>query len=776
MDSFYGGRPGASFIITKTYSSVQDMINDFQTGADCTDVHFDEYVMITVDPNDIQHRDDNGKIFRRGYDYSNTFGGAEQIGKITGPPGELSTIDILNYDAVTTGAANANAVIISGQGDINDGTLIRGKDENGFHDTIVWQYYEILENENNKYTNHVKLGFKIPCPVFDFDVNFISSDTPGGIEKIEDENDPHLFYHKWQLNIPAPLKGDSVAAIEVIKCGRPINPQTHEEIMDQPFQNINVDYSTFEGTIPDVNEDDAFNAFWEAVDKTSTTSAKDLLSLKKKTYDGYFSQIILAYKVDSYNPDGSVATSHLYYLDDYPIVKNIDISDNGFLIFTLPDGTTVNSSSAIVPSIENIEVDEYGRMFFSWKKSDGTTTKTMSDIEIPWIENMKFDSLGNFKIQWNTIEKDENNREKLNEDGTYKKKESNVEINGAKFITNLITVDNGLYMTYLGISDEIWHLLQQVNARTNESIQFDNLNTEQLQLIGEEKSYYKDIENNIWYKKIFDIDTYVNRAVENSPLFKSSPIFTYGDYIDEYVVIDCVFKCDANYAPGNFSLIGSFALSKPVSETVGIIKPGLITAVNFPDAALQINYNTETGTFSDYEDVSGIEALNTYFNYTNGMIFKEDTTYYSTGHKDLLETYLASLNQQERNLAMERFKLENIMYAALMDENGHRLMNEYSQFAEKPEAYPETKSDTTNSNLFRALATLVKGRFLNKGFSRNSMGNYEFKITDSVLSTIHFLDYTRRVPSVFRDNSNSNNSRKLQFNVKIGLSLHGTLQ
>jgi len=77
MDSFYGGRPGASFIITKTYSSVQDMINDFQKGADCTDVHFDEYVMITVDQNDIQNRNDNGKIFRRGYDYSNDSGGAE---------------------------------------------------------------------------------------------------------------------------------------------------------------------------------------------------------------------------------------------------------------------------------------------------------------------------------------------------------------------------------------------------------------------------------------------------------------------------------------------------------------------------------------------------------------------------------------------------------------------------------------------------------------------------------------------------------------------------
>ena len=67
MYSFYGGRPGNSFIIVTTFRSVQDMIDAFKQGPNYTAVHYDEYVMInTVDKND----PDNGKIFRRGYNFT----------------------------------------------------------------------------------------------------------------------------------------------------------------------------------------------------------------------------------------------------------------------------------------------------------------------------------------------------------------------------------------------------------------------------------------------------------------------------------------------------------------------------------------------------------------------------------------------------------------------------------------------------------------------------------------------------------------------------------
>jgi hypothetical protein len=67
MNSFYGGRRGASFIIVKNYLDVLSMVTDFSRGNDFTEVKFDEYVIIN-NPN--KNHPDNGKIFRRGYDYN----------------------------------------------------------------------------------------------------------------------------------------------------------------------------------------------------------------------------------------------------------------------------------------------------------------------------------------------------------------------------------------------------------------------------------------------------------------------------------------------------------------------------------------------------------------------------------------------------------------------------------------------------------------------------------------------------------------------------------
>ena len=73
-NSFYGGRRGASFIIVKEYESIAAMIECFQQGGAYRTVNYDEYVLInTVNLND----KDNGKVFRRGYEYNNEMGGAE---------------------------------------------------------------------------------------------------------------------------------------------------------------------------------------------------------------------------------------------------------------------------------------------------------------------------------------------------------------------------------------------------------------------------------------------------------------------------------------------------------------------------------------------------------------------------------------------------------------------------------------------------------------------------------------------------------------------------
>ena len=76
--SFYGGRPGKSFVISKTFESCADMENAFAEGLKYQEVMYGEFVLInTTDPRNIE----NGRLYRRGYT------GAEYIGTIEGPPG-----------------------------------------------------------------------------------------------------------------------------------------------------------------------------------------------------------------------------------------------------------------------------------------------------------------------------------------------------------------------------------------------------------------------------------------------------------------------------------------------------------------------------------------------------------------------------------------------------------------------------------------------------------------------------------------------------------------
>lgn len=85
MSSFYGGRRGASFVIVKSYLDVLTMTEEFSKGNELTEVKFDQYVLIN---NPQKNHPDNGKIFRRGYDYN-----SDRV---------LSNMSLLVYDDETT--------------------------------------------------------------------------------------------------------------------------------------------------------------------------------------------------------------------------------------------------------------------------------------------------------------------------------------------------------------------------------------------------------------------------------------------------------------------------------------------------------------------------------------------------------------------------------------------------------------------------------------------------------------------------------------------------
>ena len=103
-ESFYGGRPGAPFVIVHRFETIDEMVTLFQQGASSTHiVNYGEYVMINNDPESVAHVD-NGRAYRRGMNYSeardpSSFehpgGGAEYIGQFIGPKGEPGGIHVI---------------------------------------------------------------------------------------------------------------------------------------------------------------------------------------------------------------------------------------------------------------------------------------------------------------------------------------------------------------------------------------------------------------------------------------------------------------------------------------------------------------------------------------------------------------------------------------------------------------------------------------------------------------------------------------------------------
>lgn len=120
MGNFYGGREGRSFVITKEFQTITDMVEKFSMGPSYNEVHFDEYVLInTINKNSPE----NGQVFRRGYDFDsdrtinsyklgrdekgNTYlkttisaGGAVYVGTIVGPAGRAPIFNLNLYDNV----------------------------------------------------------------------------------------------------------------------------------------------------------------------------------------------------------------------------------------------------------------------------------------------------------------------------------------------------------------------------------------------------------------------------------------------------------------------------------------------------------------------------------------------------------------------------------------------------------------------------------------------------------------------------------------------------
>ena len=336
MYSFYGGRPGNSFIIITSFDSIQDMIEKFKKGPNYTDVHFDEYVIInTINKND----SDNGKIFRRGYNYTDSQGGAIPVGQIVGPSGPAPSLILSDYNTVKNKkedpTINPNQIDKKiGSYKISDSSLVPGYEYNEstgtktFNDEIQWISCSIRTPDDG--TCEAQIGFKIPYLVMDWQAESISSYSEPTIEQVE-KSIGHPFYKKWKLGIPKGKQGTSLSNLQIKKYNA----------------NDDEDLKTFDG----------------------------------QDYIGVENNNIIIYNQTSYENETPTITRK--YLGDYNIIKEIKHENGKLLIQCSNDNDDYQEFS--INQIESVDLNENGQFIIKYFNNENPTV-----FPLQWVKDVTF--------------------------------------------------------------------------------------------------------------------------------------------------------------------------------------------------------------------------------------------------------------------------------------------------------------------------------------------------------------------------------------------------
>ena len=331
MYSFYGGQPGSSFIIITTYRSIADMVTNFKLGSEYTAVHFDQHVMInTVNKND----PDNGKIYRRGYDFNNDMGGAEFVGTIVGPAGhapmiQLATIAEVRRKAAEEGYEERRS---SGSYSVTGANLVPGKKTDGtFNDAITWECCSI-RNENDEDTT-AYVGFTFPYTVIDVEASTVEPYISGRYADVSGayRNDDymHPFYEKWHLDIPKGVKGDAFKNLKVQIADMTIEP--------------------YDGQAEDINNQEQ----------------------------------VIVYEYYNYE-DYKNGNPKKYYLGDYNVIKNITIAQDGTITISYNHNGN-KTFTKIMKWISSLSLAADGTLTINYNTGE---SQSITNNKIKWINSV----------------------------------------------------------------------------------------------------------------------------------------------------------------------------------------------------------------------------------------------------------------------------------------------------------------------------------------------------------------------------------------------------
>lgn len=416
FNSFYGGRRGASFTIVRSYSSVQEMVNNFKLGGSYKTVNYDDYVLInTENKND----PDNGKLYRRGYDYTNSMGGAEYIGQIVGPAGpaphlELTTIDEVNNKQKTEGFEYRKG---SGSYAPTE-NLVPGKYNQGgvdkYNDEITWAYCSV--RDVNKKDTTAYIGFKIPYMVVDYTANSVSAyynrstnessfTNQNLVERVDDGQ--HPFFEKWHISIPKGIKGDTFKNLRIIEAndsiqdyeGKSDDIENQRKILvydyyhydkaesGEPVSIFLGDFNIIDDIIVDEEGTITFQ-YSHDDDKVFNKKFKWIKSISLDNSNGHFTVL--------YNHDTSADGEPTKYETDLRWVNNVEVAADGTITLKFTNGVDTVLDNKI-KWITQVTLDTNGTLTVTYNDS----TTEVFDKEIQWITNISLSESGVFTVKYN---------------------------------------------------------------------------------------------------------------------------------------------------------------------------------------------------------------------------------------------------------------------------------------------------------------------------------------------------------------------------------------
>ena len=253
MNSFYGGKQGLTYNIVARFDSITSMVQAFQEGGAYRDVNYGQYVIIdTVLHNRNPNSDENGCLYRRGFDYSaaenhgsdrivNPGGGAIYVGQIRGSDGKIPELSLVSIEKINEIVNDTekyhiidNAVVISSP---STRVAVHG---NNIQQPIKLGYVTYQEIEDGVYSDFKgRLAIDIPKPVVRVNATTASPYlTPSTLYHVSpwgrsNEWNPKnstwlhqhsdsvaaanngVAYYDYQIAIPVGKKGDSVESLNL---------------------------------------------------------------------------------------------------------------------------------------------------------------------------------------------------------------------------------------------------------------------------------------------------------------------------------------------------------------------------------------------------------------------------------------------------------------------------------------------------------------------------------------------------------------------------------